>query len=386
MNFLQPYAFLALLALALPVLIHLSRRLQQQRTDFAALRWLQARFRPRRQPIVQEWLLLLIRLLLLTLLVLFLAIPVRQHTPAPVHWLVAVPGVIWPPDAELSTEESISRHWLAPGFPKADRPAPPLSVPMASLLRELDAKLPAGSQLTVLVPERLHGWDAERPRLQRPVNWQIVKGQMVAPTTLSVLELPALVLTPSPVNVERARYFRAAYRVWQAHLPEAQQRDVPLVAADATPPASARIWVYLPSGQIPETARRWVQAGGTLMLGSDAVIDTGESDVLWRTEDGNILLVQQVFGKGRVLQWRQPLNGTQTPSLLDAAFPQRLQALLIPTPQPDAALASMQQPRTGAVPGVPEPQPLQPWLMIAVALLFLAERVLATRPSRSLPA
>mgnify|MGYP006954613741 CR=1 FL=1 len=30
--------------------------------------------------------------------------------------------------------------------------------------------------------------------------------------------------------------------------------------------------------------------------------------------------------------------------------------------------------------------PLQPWLMLAVALLFVAERVLATRPGRSLPA
>ncbi|MEY3373281.1 MAG: hypothetical protein RLZZ537_1749, partial [Pseudomonadota bacterium] len=96
MNFLLPSAFLALFALALPVLIHLSRRSQQQRTDFAALRWLQARFRPRRQPIVQEWLLLLIRLLLLSVLVLFLAIPVRQHTPAPEHWLLAVPGAVWP--------------------------------------------------------------------------------------------------------------------------------------------------------------------------------------------------------------------------------------------------------------------------------------------------
>lgn len=386
MNFLLPSAFLALLALALPVLIHLSRRSQQQRTDFAALRWLQARFRPRRQPIVQEWLLLLLRLLLLTLLVLFLAMPVRQHTPAPAHWLVAVPGALWPPDAELPAGKAVSRHWLAPGFPKADRPAPPPSAPMASLLRELDAKLPASTRLTVLVPERLRGWDAERPRLQRPVDWQIVKGQMVAPATQSVLELPALVLTPDPVSVEHARYFRAAYRVWQGHLPEAQQRDVPLVAADAKPPASARIWVYLPSGQIPETARRWAHAGGTLMLGPDAVIDAGVSDVLWRTDDGNILLVQQAFGKGRVLQWRQPLKGTQTPQLLDAAFPEHLQAVLITSPQPDATLASMQQPRTGAAPVVPDPQPLQPWLMLAVALLFVAERVLATRPGRSLPA
>jgi hypothetical protein len=195
-----------------------------------------------------------------------------------------------------------------------------------------------------------------------------------------------MVLTPDPAKAERARYFRAAYRVWQAHLPDAQQRDVPLVAADATPPASARIWVYLSSGKIPETARRWVQGGGTLMLVTDAVFDAGESDVLWRAEDGSILLVQQAVGNGRILQWRQPLNGTQTPQLLDAAFPERLQAVLTTSPQPDATLASMQQPRPGASPVAPDPQPLQPWLMLAVALLFVAERVLATRPGRSLPA
>ncbi|MFY8060889.1 MAG: hypothetical protein ACOVMK_05035, partial [Arenimonas sp.] len=103
-------------------------------------------------------------------------------------------------------------------------------------------------------------------------------------------------------------------------------------------------------------------------------------------EDGSILLMQQAVGKGRILQWRQPLNGTQTPQLLDAAFPERLQAVLITSPQPDATLASMQQPRTGAAPVVPDPQQLQPWLILAVALLFLAERVLATRPGRSLPA
>lgn len=384
MNFLLPSALFALIALALPVLIHLSRRSQQQRTDFAALRWLQARFRPRRQPIVQEWLLLLIRLLLLTLLVLFLAIPVRHHSSAPEHWLVAVPGVIWPSDAELSTEKSISRHWLAPGFPTAERPAPSATVPVASLLRELDAKLPAGTRLTVLVPERLHGWDAERPQLQRPVNWRIVKGQMHEHESLH--ELPAMVLTPDPAKADSARYFRAAYRVWQAHLPETKQRDVPMLAADAIPPESARIWVYLSSGKIPETARRWVQGGGTLMLAPDAAIDAGTSDVLWRAEDGSILLVQQAVGKGRILQWRQPLNATQTPPMLDAAFPERLQAVLMTSPQPDAAFASMQQPRTGAAPVVPDPQPLQPWLMLAIALLFVAERVLATRPGRSLPA
>lgn len=380
MNFLLPSALFALIALALPVLIHLSRRSQQQRTDFAALRWLQDRFRPRRRPIVQEWLLLAIRLLLLTLLVLFLAIPVRQYASAPGHWLVAVPGVIWPTDDELPAEESFNRHWLAPGFPPADRPAPGLTVPVASLLRELDAKLPAGTRLTVLVPEYVRGWDAELPRLQRAVNWRVVEGRM--PESVSQRELPAMALTPDPADAGRARYFRAAYRVWQAHLPEAQRREVPELAADALPPAQTRIWVYLPAGAIPETARRWVRSGGTLMLAPDAAADAGKPDVLWRAEDGSILLEQQAMGDGRVLQWRQPLNGAQTPQLRDAVFPERLHALLSTVPQPDAMLASMQQPRTGAAPAVPEPQPLQPWLMMAIVLLFLLERIAATRPNR----
>lgn len=382
MNFLLPSAFLALLALALPVLIHLSRRSQQQRTDFAALRWLQARFRPRRQPIVQEWLLLLIRLLLLALLVLFLATPVRQTTPAPEHWVIAVPGVVWPPDAKLPAGKAVSRHWLAPGFPKADGAAPATAVPVASLLRELDAKLPAATQLTVLVPERLRGWDAERPRLQRPVNWQVVKGRMAVPESRP--EMPSMVLTPDPANDERTRYFRAAYRVWQTHLPEAQQREVPILTDGAAPPVSARIWVYLPSGKIPQAARRWVQSGGTLMLAPDAVIEAGESAVLWRAENGDILLEQQAMGYGRVLRWQQPLNSGRVPDLRDSSFPNRLRSVLTAVPQPDAALASSQRPRTGAAPVVPDPQPLQPWLMMAIALLFLLERVVATRPNRGM--
>jgi hypothetical protein len=49
-------------------------------------------------------------------------------------------------------------------------------------------------------------------------------------------------------------------------------------------------------------------------------------------------------------------------------------------------MAQTQRPRIGASPSIPEPQPLQPWLLIAVVLLFLVERIVATRPSRGMPA
>jgi hypothetical protein len=384
MNFLLPTALLALFALALPLLIHLSRRSQQHRTDFAALRWLQARFRPRRQPIVQEWLLLLIRLLLLTAVVLFLAVPVRQHTPAPAHWLVAVPGVAWPPDEALPSGNAVSRHWLAPGFPEADRPLPPMAVPVASLLRELDAKLPATTRLTVLVPERIRGLDAERPQLQRPVQWQTVQGQMPAHTSPALV--PAMAITPNPVNAESARYFRAAYRVWQSHLPETRQSTLPVLAGDAVPSAPVRIWVYLPAGPVPAPVLAWSRKGGTLMLGPDAVIDAPAASVLWRADDGNALVKQHAIGSGRVLQWQQALDGRRVPQLRDSGFPEHLRNLLEAVPVPDSGMAQTQRPRIGASPSIPEPQPLQPWLLIAVVLLFLVERIVATRPSRGMPA
>ena len=59
---LLPSALLALLALAIPLLLHLIRQNEQTRIEFAALRWLVARAQPRRRPRFNEWLLLALRL------------------------------------------------------------------------------------------------------------------------------------------------------------------------------------------------------------------------------------------------------------------------------------------------------------------------------------
>src|SRR3546814_121961 len=74
---LFPAALTALAALALPLLIHLTRRSDRQLLDFAALRWLRAKERARRRLRIDEWPLLVLRLLLLAALVLLLAQPVR---------------------------------------------------------------------------------------------------------------------------------------------------------------------------------------------------------------------------------------------------------------------------------------------------------------------
>ena len=76
LGLLLPAALAALGALLMPLLIHLARRSQLVPTPFAALRWLRQAARPQRRVRLEEWPLLLLRLLLLALLALWLARPV----------------------------------------------------------------------------------------------------------------------------------------------------------------------------------------------------------------------------------------------------------------------------------------------------------------------
>ena len=71
-------------------------------------------------------------------------------------------------------------HWLAPDYPSLDEPAPAGTPAIGSLLRQLDAELPPGVALTVIVPATLQGADAERPMLSRAVTWMVVDGAMPA--------------------------------------------------------------------------------------------------------------------------------------------------------------------------------------------------------------
>src|SRR3546814_10400107 len=89
---LFPAALTALAALALPLWIHLTRRSDRQLLDFAALRWLRAKECARRRLRIDEWPLLVLRLLLLAALVLLLAQPVRFGASSQQPWVVVAPA------------------------------------------------------------------------------------------------------------------------------------------------------------------------------------------------------------------------------------------------------------------------------------------------------
>lgn len=382
---LLPAAFAALLALAIPLLIHLARREQQQPTVFAALRWLRERPKPRRRLRFDEWPLLLLRLLLLALLASWLARPVLTGAPDTTPWTVVAPGVPETEVAQLLDAGEGERRWLAEGFPPLSTPMPQGAQATASLLRQLDAEVPQGARLSVRVPERLAGLDGTPLLLSRQVDWQVSPGQSPLPDARPEAS-PRLVVRHADGRHDGVRVLRAATLALH---PDMASDAVFEAAPAGTPwPDTAQRIAWLAPGAMPAELRAWIEAGGVALFSADVETDAFDDRgvTLWRDVDGSPLLDAAVLGAGRVLQLRKPLHPAAMPQVLEPGFPRQLAALFEVPVAPTRALASEVVPGQG-VPAWPIPhRELQPWLALLVALLWLIERWLATSSRRKVRA
>jgi hypothetical protein len=379
---LLPAGLAALAALLLPLLLHLARRHEQTPTDFAAMRWLRQKPKPRHRIRFDEWPLLLLRLLLLALLALWLAKPVLSGMDDTRPRVVAVPGVDEAAVRAQATDTDAQLHWLAAGFPSLDESAPAGTPAVASLLRQLDAELPAGAPLTVVVPATLQGADAERPVLSRAVTWTVVEGAMPV-ASASALPPPSLVVRHPSGNDTGLRYLRAAVLAWQPSVDAPSGLQVG--TQDEALPASARALVWLVPGPLPAAVVQWIESGGTALLANESTLDGFTADATpWRDADGVALVEFATRGKGRVLRFTRPLRPDAMPALVEADFPQQLRALFDgPAAVPARVLATDYAPVTGGTSYPVAPRDLQPWLALLIALLALVERWMATRRARS---
>lgn len=389
--FANPAALTALAALLVPVWLHLHRQSRPRRIAFAAWQWLSARQRPRQRWRLREWLLLCLRLLLVAVLVLALAGPqlsgLPDRTPrvllapavalAEAHAAVAVPGARW--------------QWLAPGFPPvdvkpgSDPPAP--QQPIASLLREAAGHWPAADSLTVIVPEQISGLDGERIRLARPVDWRVLAGPVepaAQPTGNAPVTLPALAIRHDPGHAAALPYLRAAARAWRIEAGQNPASELAVGPVDQPIPATTRWLLWQVAGPLPKTLTGWLEAGGVAVLDVDAAVpETLSMQPAWRDGQGRVFARAAAFGRGRVVQWQQPLQPGDFPELLEPSFPTALRALFTgPAPAPAQALATAVTPLADG-PVLPAPVwALQPWLWWAALLLFALERGLASSPTR----
>lgn len=382
MNFalLAPLGLFALAAWALPILIHLVRRIELHATEFAALRWISARVPPRRRIRFERPWLLLLRIVLLALLALLLARPVIETAaPGTQPRAFVVPGADRVAALAAIDAGAAQARWLAPGFPTLDQAAPPGALPLSSLLREADAKLPTGARLRVVVPRELGGLDGERVRLAHALDWDIVDGHARS-TEAAASARVRFAVRHADGDEAALRWLRAAVQAWNQHEPGRYVLDEATLDA---PIAADTRWLAWLAPQVPSTVTDWIEAGGTALLVQQS---EPHGDVLWRDADARVLARVAGMGAGRAISLPSALAPEALPVLFDAEFPQRLRmAMQGPAIPPDRATAAAAQPAIagdGATSTGVDPfaaaRPLDAWLALLVAALFLAERVVAT--------
>lgn len=378
---LLPAALAALAALLLPLLIHLARRSEQQPTDFAALRWLRQKPKPRHRLRFDEWPLLILRLLLLALLAVWLARPVLFGSASEAPWVAVMPGIDAAQARAVVDDSKARLHWLAPGFPALDQPSPAaVSLPFASLLRQLDSELPAAVKLSVVVPEQLQGADAQRPQLSRAVEWKVLPGAMPARKPLAT-PAPVLTVRYSEDYKDGLRYLRAATTAWQPNAATTAFAAAPVAQAL---PAETRSLVWLAPGPLPAAVGEWIRQGGIALLAAETEYEfPATGSVYWRDEIGAPLVEGAALGRGRVLRFTRVFSPAAMPQLLQPEFPRNLRNLFAaPVPAPARVIANDYEPITGSSSYAQPPRDLQPWLALLIAALLLVERWLATRRSR----
>jgi len=374
---LAPAALAALIALLLPLLLHLARRDATRPTPFAALRWLRERPKPRRRLRFDDWPLLLVRLLLLALLAVWLAWPVLHGETVPARWTVVVPGVA--DDALPRLEDGApAPRWLAAGFPEVAGESAPArnGASVASLLRELDMVAPPGTGLTVLVPDTIDGADGGRIVLSRPVDWRIVAGSEPGADAPPVLP-PRLDVFGIAADDPALRVLRAVARAWRpddadalriADADTASRADaIPVWWGTSAPPAA------LPAGSV----------GRVLLLGPDVPRGDIDWQPLQQDADGGALFERGICGEAICVRFAQALDPATMPIVLDPDFPVRLRELLQPLPAPQRIAATDLAPSTGADAWPPTPRDLRPWWALLAALAFALERWMAAAPRRN---
>jgi hypothetical protein len=372
---LFPAGLAALAAMLIPLVIHIARRTESRTIDFAALAWLEERPKPRRRLRLDELWLLAARLLLLTLITLWLAQPVLRGVSDRRPVVAIAPGL---DPASVEAADGARRVWLAPGFPEVGVGPAPSGGETVSLIRQLDAETFPDTPLELVVPTVLNEADAQRPVLSRPIGWRTAEpGRETAP---EAPEPPALTVRFGADGEAAVRYFRAAATAWAD--PETEP-TIETGTLDRSLPRDARHLIWLDAAAPPEAVVGWIRRGGTAVLaeGARVPLDVAPRPA-WTDAEGEPVATLGRLGQGRVIQLTRPLTPEAMPQLLEPDFPDRLAELLAPAPSPNRVAAADHAPLTGAAAWPQPPLDLRPWLALLIVLVFAGERWLATRRAR----
>jgi hypothetical protein len=246
-------------------------------------------------------------------------------------------------------------------------------------LREIDADLPSDAKLAVVVPETVAGLDGERPALSHAIDWHVVPGRMPSARSDGPHAPAALVVRYAPSREPSLKYLRAALAALAES--DASRIALDIESQDVAPGDAARTLVWLGSA-LPASIRAWIEAGGTALVDDQPHAD---GTPIWRDASGNVLARAKPLGRGRLVSLSAAMTPSTMPELLDADFPQRLLDLIEIPPRPPTeasalALQPLQRVAVATQSALSAPsKPLDPWIALAISLLVLIERLVATR-------
>ena len=171
-----------------------------------------------------------------------------------------------------------------------------------------------------------------------------------------------------------AAYLRAAATAWQDSEPARWSLDEQAATAAMPEPAAWLIWL---DSDVPDELTAWVRAGGHALIVDP---DAATGSVVWRDGQGTPLASNEALGAGHLVRLLNPLQPESFPAVLEPGFPARLQDLLAgPAAPPTQVWATSVRPARDDDLSSVVTTPLSPWLALLVAMVFLVERVVATR-------
>ena len=198
MIFLAPFFLIGLLALAVPVIIHLWSKNTKNSVSFGSIRFLEeTETKTMRSLMPSQWLLLMSRLLVLTLLVFILAEAQFNKSTDPLDTLYLVDtsyeGEEWLTTLRDTLTGNDEALWLAKNFPGIDLPAPQESKNYWHLLSQPPAKAGEVIVLSPLLLKDFYG--VVKPF---PVKYQWIK----LPTTPEIFQLVTYQKNDQSLTVE----------------------------------------------------------------------------------------------------------------------------------------------------------------------------------------
>jgi len=420
----SPVGLWALIALAIPVLIHLFNRSRGRLVRIGHIDLIRQARRLRVTEVkLAQWLLLLLRLGIFTLAALVLAGLARpglqssESTTAYVSpaWLRAVPPA--------KVDELLGRHErvlvlqpesapLSKDLLNEIRQIPPQTSTIRNIWPLLADRLSLehhGGAVDVYAVDLLAQFGSSRPALPTAVNWNLAQPLSAADSQ----QLPGSAVVAFDMERKQdAEFFRAALSSLKAHrIPDLTWEMVD--SQDITPQQLNSDWlIHLSANALTAEQLDLINTPTTVLMDATGEPPKGglqyvtlpfypfsnfrisgqsqgqnDAQDIVKTTDGTAVLQEQTFGSTRILRFNSRFNPQWSSVTQQAEFPELLLHLMLSDKQQNLAfndarirLSQLRQADADQVTDIPLPRrSLQSLLMFLLVLLWVTERWLSER-------